>query len=91
MSNLPFFNGPFNIKHDNPKPIHFEPPKEETNLKSHSFNNGPFKIKYENCKPIHFEPPKEETKEIKIKIPWNQASVKSNKLFKYESLQLRII
>jgi hypothetical protein len=91
MSNLLFFNGPFNIKHDDSKPIHFQPPKEESKIKSNNFNNGPFKIKYDDCKPIHFEPPKEETKAIKIKIPWNQVSVKSNKLFKLESLQLKII
>jgi hypothetical protein len=59
--------------------------------KNRPFFNGPFNIKHEVYIPIHNKPPKDIVTEKKIKIPWNQASVKSHELFIWNSQKLRII
>jgi hypothetical protein len=55
------------------------------------FFNGPFNIKNEVYVPIHNKPPKDIVKEKKPKVPWNQASVKSHKLFLLDTKKLSII
>ena len=91
MNNIPFNKGPFNIKYDIYKPIHFQPPKEQLKPIVFKFNKGPFNCKYDDCKPIHFEPPRELPPLTKIKKPWNQACVKSDKIFRLEIANYNII
>jgi hypothetical protein len=52
---------------------------------------GPINPKNEPCLPIHFHPPKDKPKEIKPKIPWKPVPNKSNKCFKLDTANLRII